>query len=58
MKKRKERYSYWKYAYGLIDIETEATSSVTSPYARIDHYWQKVFSIWDEEGKQKFRKLD
>ena len=55
MKEMKERYSYWKYDYGLIYIETEGTIE-TSSYARIDHYWQKVGSICGE-GKQKFPKL-
>ena len=41
-KKRRQRYSYWKYAYGLIDVETQETSD-TSSYVRIDQYTGRRF---------------
>lgn len=53
---RKERPSYWRYAYGLMDVEQESEHR-NSVYTRIDHYWKRVANILDEEGKPKFAKL-
>lgn len=54
--KKVYRASYWKYAYQLLDINIEDFSS-DSNLVRIDHYWNNVGSICDEEGKPKFPNL-
>ena len=40
-KKRRLQYSYWKYAYGLLDIE-QTTDKSSEQCTKIDDYWLKV----------------
>ena len=53
-KKKKEKLSYWKYAYGLLDVEIDTSDS---GFVRIDHYWRNVAALCNEEGAPKYRKL-
>ena len=39
--KRRLQYSYWKYAYGLLDIE-QTTDKLSEHCTKIDDYWLKV----------------
>ena len=54
--RRTERRSYWKYAYGLVDVELPDKEE-TSNFVRIDQYWQNVSSMCDNEGKPTYSKL-
>ena len=54
-KSKKCRTSYWKYAYGIMDINIEEVTA--EKMARIDHYWNDVASLVDEEGKPKYPNL-
>ena len=40
-KKRRLQYLYWKYAYGLLDIE-QTTEKSSEQCTKIDDYWLKV----------------
>ena len=40
-KKRWLQYMYWKYAYGLLDIE-QATDKSSEQCKKVDNYWLKV----------------
>ena len=40
-KKKRLQYSYWKYAYGLLDIE-QTTDKSSEQSTKIDDYWLKV----------------
>ena len=40
-KKKRLQYSYWKYAYGLLDIE-QTTDKSSEQCTKIDDYWLKV----------------
>ena len=40
-KKKMLQYSYWKYAYGLLDIE-QTTDKSSEQCTKIDDYWLKV----------------
>ena len=40
-KKRRLQYLYWKYAYGLLDIE-QTTEKSSEQCTKIDNYWLKV----------------
>ena len=40
-KKRKLQYSYWKYAYGLLDIK-QTTYKPSDHGTKIGDYWLKV----------------
>ena len=40
-KKKRLQYSYWKYAYGLLDIE-QTTDKLSEHCTKIDDYWLKV----------------
>jgi hypothetical protein len=54
--KKREVYSYWKYAYGLLDVAATDTDN-DSKYVRIDHFWRNVGGIVDIEGRPKYLKL-
>ena len=40
-KKLRPQYSYWKYAYGLLDIDLDAVKS-SEQCIKIDEYWFQV----------------
>ena len=40
-KKKRRQYSYWKYAYDLLDIE-QTTDKSNEQCTKIDDYWLKV----------------
>ena len=40
-KKKMLQYSYWKYAYGLLDVE-QTTDKSSEQCTKIDDYWLKV----------------
>ena len=40
-KKKRLQHLYWKYAYGLLDIE-KITNKSSEQSAKIDDYWLKV----------------
>ena len=54
--RRTEGHSYWKYAYGLVDVELQNIDE-DETFTQIDHYWKDVSSMCDKEGKSKYPKL-
>ena len=54
--KKRKVYSYWRYAYGLLDAAATDTDK-DSKYVCIDHFWRNVGSIVDMEGRPKYQKL-
>ena len=54
--KKREVYSYWKYAYGLLDVAATDTDN-NLKYVCIDHFWRNVGGITDMEGRPKYWKL-
>ena len=56
--RKNNRASYWRYAYGLLDINVDAAEfSPDSSLVRLDHYWSSVGGITDEEGNVKYPNL-
>lgn len=51
--KKTNRASYWRYAYGLLDESIENEGSTGSTI----HYWSKIGTLTDEEGKSKYLNL-
>ena len=41
--KGREKISYWKYAYGIAEVQqADANNDTEYCYDRIDNYWEKV----------------
>ena len=47
------QYSYWEHALECYHLTTN-TTSVSSQYKRVDHYWRNVNNIVDSKGSKKY----
>ena len=50
------QYSYWEHALKCCHLTTN-TTSVSSQYKRVDHYWHNVNNIVDSKGSKKYTQL-
>ena len=50
------QYSYWEHALECFHLTT-ITTSVSSQYKKVDHYWLNVNNIVDSKGRKKYTQL-
>ena len=50
------QYSYWEHALECFHLTT-ITTSVSSQYKKVDHYWLNVNNIVDSKGRKKYTRL-